>query len=161
MAENADKRYWTWTFAELEVYFGVRRGGTSYYLKRKDFQPEMLGIVNPKQLVDTATHAGFVPIRMGEDGKRVISRQVEKMLGGIPWAVMEKAMKGLEGADADVYRTFMAVQRRSPLDTMGAIAERRCIDKATVYRQLRKALDYVDWYLDAESEGWVDGTQVS
>lgn len=165
MANNADKRFWTWTFAELELYFGVRRGGTSYYLKRKDFQPEMLGIVNPKQLVDTATHAGFVPIRMGEDGKRVIAHQVEKMLGGIPWAVMDKAVKGLEQADreqkTEVYRTFMAVQRRSPLDTLDGIAGRLNIGVATLYRHLRSALDFVSWYLDNESEGWPEGAEVS
>jgi hypothetical protein len=165
MANNAaDKRFWTWTFAELEVYFGIRRGGTSHYLKRKDFHPEILGVVNPKQLVDTATHAGFVPIRMGEDGKRVINRQVEKMLGGIPHGVMDKAVHALEQSDrqnlTDYHKSFMAVQRRSPLDTMATVAERRNIDVRTLYRHLRHALDYISWYLDAESEGWKEGTAV-
>lgn len=162
MASNAaDKRFWTWTFAELEVYFGIRRGGTSYYLKRKDFQPEILGVVNPKQLVETETHPGFIPVKMGEDGKRPITRTVEKMLGGIPWEAMSKACKALEGADADVYRTFMAVQRRSPLDTLEGIAKRRNIGIATLYRHLRHALDFVSWYLDMESEGWPEGAEVS
>lgn len=159
------KRFWTWTFAELEVYFGIRRGGTPHYLKRKDFHPEILGVVNPKQLVDTATHPGFVPVRMGEDGKRVIARDVERMLGGIPWAVMDKAVRGLEGADSEhgghVYRTFMAVQHRTPMDTLEGIAKRRNIGIATLYRHLRHALDFVSWYLDMESEGWPEGAEVS
>lgn len=162
MASNAaDKRFWIWTFAELEVYFGIRRGGTSHYLKRRDFHPEILGVVQPKQLVETETHPGFIPVKMGEDGKRPITRTVEKMLGGIPWEAMSKACKSLEGADADVYRTFMAVQRRSPLDTIQDVADRLSIGRASVYRHLREALDYVDWYLDSESAGWPEGTKVS
>ncbi|MNT83547.1 hypothetical protein D3C72_2234360 [compost metagenome] len=83
------------------------------------------------------------------------------MLGGIPWAVMAKAVGALEGVNAEIYRTFMAVQRRSPLDTIQLIADRLSIGKATVYRHLREALDYVDWYLDSESAGWPEGTKVS
>jgi hypothetical protein len=166
MANNAaEKRFWTWTFAELEVYFGIRRGGTSYYLKRRDFHPEILGVVNPKQLVETQNHPGFVPVVMGEDGKRPITRTVERMLGGIPWMVMDKAVKALDASDkergGEVYRTFMAVQRRSPLDTLDGIAKRLDIGVATLYRHLRHALDFVDWYLDKERAGWPEGAEVS
>ena len=161
MANNADKRYWTWTFAELEVYFGVRRGGASYYLKGQDFQPEILGLVQPKQLVETQTHPGFIPVKMGEDGKRPITLTVEKMLGGIPHAVMRKAVLALEGKDRDIYRIFMAAQRRSPLDTMDMVAEAQGVGIATLYRRLIKALGFIDWYLEMESAGWPDGAQVS
>jgi hypothetical protein len=165
MASNAEKRFWTWTFAELEVYFGIRRGGVSHYLKRREFSPEILGRVQPKQLVETATHPGFVPVKMGEDGKRPITREVEQACGSIPWAAMDKAVKALEAADREhaeeAYRTFMAVQRRSYTDTLEGIASRLDIGIATLYRHLRWALDFVDWYLGKEAAGWPEGTEVS
>ena len=156
-----EARYWTLTFAELEIYFGIRRGGRSHYLAGKDFRPDILAQVQPKQLVDTETHPGFVPVKMGEDGRRVINKTVEKMLGGIPYEVMRKALTALDQADRDVYGSFMAVQRRSPLTTMDDVAASRNIGIATLYRHLRHALDFVSWYLDNEAEGWPEGAAVS
>ncbi|MNY51041.1 hypothetical protein D3C86_1866010 [compost metagenome] len=94
---------------------------------------------------------------MGEDGRRVISKTVEKMIGGIPHAVMQKAVEAI-GKDApEVYKTFRRVMERTPLETNDMIAQRLNMSVRTLYRNLRIALDFVDWYLENESEGWPDG----
>jgi|GEM_PF-5435188 len=126
MKTNNEARFWILepekVIPEMENFFGIRRGQRSRYLQRKDFLPDTLSHMQPKQLVDTATHSGFIPIRMGEDGKRLIARDVEKMLGGVAWRFMHQAVEHLGQVAPDAYKTLHAVMARLPLVTNEMIA---------------------------------------
>lgn len=155
-------RYWTWTTRELEDYFGIRQGGRSYFLDGRDFQPEILGVVQPKQLVDTQTHPGtWVPVRMGEDGKRLLSRGVEKMIGGIPHYVMKQAVEHIEQLRPEISRTLYRVMKRMPFETNEIIADRLGLENVSaLYKRLSRAMWAVSRYLDCVAERWPEGSSV-
>lgn len=165
MTNNA-ARYWTWTTPELKAYLGIgARHPRSPYLEGKDFSPDILSLVTPKQLVDSETHAGFIPVRMGEDGKYQTSRAVDKMLGGIPRRIIRQAEDHIRQYDrtSDLVKTYHTYRRMVilPLVTLDDIAEALHLsDGKALIKRLDRFVWAVDRYLHAVATGWPEGTDL-
>lgn len=149
-------RYITWTKDDLKEYFGIPRGIRSQYLKRKDFRPGVLAEVKPKQLHETESHSGFIPVKM-EGGVYAQRKDVIAMLEiAIPYDVMDRAMDYLKAHDWAAWRAMDVRMKRAPLDTAEMIAGKIFLSVSGLYKQTDRGIDlvsqYLDWYFDAQAE---------
>lgn len=163
MANNAAPRFILLPYEEmkgdLEAYYGLRSGQRSHYVRRENFRPDVLSFVQPKQLVDTETHPGFVPVKMGEDGRRVMSRSVEKMLGGIDYRYMHEAVEHMGQVKPHLYRTLKALTNRMPGVTNQMIAERLGYeDPGTISDHINAITETVYDYLAWVADRWPTGS---
>lgn len=157
-------RFWDWTPKELDRFLGIGKDNpVSFYLAGKDFSPDILSMVQPKQLVNTETHDGVIPVNMGEDGKHVLARSVEKMLGGIPRRIFVQAEQHIQQLRPELvstYRTYCRM-KAMPFMTMEHIAQTLGLaDDSALYRRLNAFRSGVNAYLHYVAIGWPEGSDV-
>lgn len=162
MNPNAAK-YWTWTILELKAYLGIGQGQVSHYHRGKDFSPNILSQVQPKQLVETETHDGAIPVKMDGAGYHEIARPVLNMLGGIPRRIIAQAedhIRQLRPELVKTYHTYIAMKAQ-PFTTKEQIAHACGLANDSVLdKRLERFVWGVDRYLDAVAKGWPEGIDV-
>lgn len=157
---GTEPKYWTWTEHELAEYFGLVRNSQSRFLKRLDFEPFIFGEASPRQLHETECHRNsFIPVKM-EGGKPAIKESVYRLLGGVPFIVMEQAVSHIDQYKPEIVQSMMLIARRGPLEPIDSVAGRLHIDRSTLYRRVKIFLRYVGRYLSAIQYGWPEGTIV-
>lgn len=148
---NATANRIDWTLDDLRNYFGLRLRSRqrSRYLDREPFAPAVLAMVHPKQLHETATHPGGVPVHL-EGGVPAMRREVVAMLDGVPYALMRDAVDYLRQFDWEAWRAVQAVMDRYPLDTAEVIAKRLFCEKSTVFKRINRSMETISSFIDRE-----------
>lgn len=156
-------RFWTWEIHELKAYLGIGQGQVSHYHKGKDFSPNILAQVQPKQLVETETHDGVIPVKMDGAGYHEMARSVMGMLGGIPRRIICQAEDHIQQLRPELVSTYHTYIRMKalPYVTNQMIAEAVGLEYDTaLWKRLIAFVGAVDQYLDAVAKGWPEGCDV-
>jgi hypothetical protein len=138
-------------YPDLWEYFGLGKGGTSYFLQHRDLTPDTLAKSPNWKLHEQRLHKGGHYVHL-DNGKPALRKEVLAKLDGLPHRMMQEAYRYLQSVDREAWNTMELMQRRFRFERVDSYAERMNISRQTIYKRLYRALEVIASYVDRELE---------
>ena len=136
-------------YPDLWEYFGLGKGGTSYFLQHRDLTPDTLAKSPNWKMHEQRLHKGGHYVHL-DKGKPALRKEVLAKLDGIPHRMMQDAYRYLQAVDREAWNTMELMQRRFRFERVESYADRLNISRTTVYKRLYRALEIIASHVDRE-----------